>query len=76
MLDLGACVLGEQHPVTDFHIQRLPFAFVVAGTEPYGQHLAFLGLLFGGLGKDDARPRLSHWSSCDYIYLLLHAWLR
>src|SRR3989441_817631 len=53
-LDLGARPFAEQHPVTDFEVDRDdPAGFVApAGTD--GDDLALAGLLLGGIRDDDA----------------------
>src|SRR5688572_4205887 len=53
-LDLGAGPLAEQHLVALFDLERDVLALLVAGAGSYGDHLALHGLLFGGVGYDDA----------------------
>src|SRR5215213_6784501 len=52
-LDLGAAVLGDEHFVAllDDEVDGLAIFIALAGAE--GDHFAFLGLLFRGVGNDD-----------------------
>src|SRR3954467_13364510 len=54
VLDLGAAVLGEDDGVTFLDVQRQPLAVLeAAGAD--SENGAFLRLLLGGVGDDDAR---------------------
>src|SRR5271154_4824351 len=57
-LDLGAGPFAEQHAVARLDVKRNELAAFVTGSRPGGDHLAFLGLLLGGVGNDDAGLRL------------------
>ncbi len=53
-LDLGARPLAEQDAVADLDVERDELAGLVAGAGADGDDLAFLRLLLGGVGNDDA----------------------
>src|ERR1035437_2442003 len=53
-LDLGARVLAEQNLVARLHVQREDLTFVIRLALADADHFAFLGLLFGAVGDDDA----------------------
>src|SRR5947199_5830930 len=53
-LDLGARPLAEQHALADLEIDRNQFAGLVAAARTDSHDLALRGLLFGGVGNDDA----------------------
>src|SRR5271157_1597331 len=55
-LDFGAGILAEQNAVARFHVQREGLALVVGLAAAYGDDFAFLWLVFGGVGDDDATP--------------------
>src|ERR1700734_885774 len=57
-LDLGARPLAEQDPIAGLHIQRDQLAGLVAAARADGDDLALGGLLFGGVGNDDAAGAL------------------
>ena len=52
--DLGARPFAEQDAIADLDVERDQLAGLVAGSRTDGQHLAFLRLLLGGVGDDDA----------------------
>src|SRR3954463_2702927 len=52
--DLGARPFAEQDPIADPDVERLQLATVVARAGAGGEDLAFLRLLLGGVGDDDA----------------------
>src|SRR5438105_6560177 len=53
-LDLGARPLAEQHAVAGLDVDRNELAGLVAAAGADGNHFAFLRLLLGGVGVDDA----------------------
>src|SRR5690606_2777151 len=53
-LDFGARPLAEQHAVTDLDVEGDELAAFIAATGAYGEDFAFLRLLLGGVGDDDA----------------------
>src|SRR6185295_9779253 len=53
-LDLGARPLAEQDAVAFPEVQRDNLAILAASAGPYGNDLALLRLLGGGIGNDDA----------------------
>src|SRR5262249_13054961 len=53
-LHLGARPLAEQHGVASLQVDRDQFAVLVAAARADGDDLALRGLLFGGVGNDDA----------------------
>ena len=53
-LDLGAGPLAEQDAVARLHVDGDELAGFVAGARADGDDLAFLRLLLGGVGNDDA----------------------
>src|SRR6185503_11465651 len=53
-LDLGARPLAEQDAVAFLEVQRDDLAILAASAGPYGNDLALLRLLGGGIGNDDA----------------------
>ena len=53
-LDLGARPLAEQDAVAGLDVERDELAGFVAGARADGDDLAFLRLLLGGVGNDDA----------------------
>src|SRR5215475_2161118 len=53
-LDLGAGPLAEQHTVAGLEVDRNELAGLVAAAWTNGDDLAFLRLLLGGVGNDDA----------------------
>ena len=53
-LHLGARPLAEQHALADLEVDRDQLAGLVAATGADGDDLALRGLLFGGVGNDDA----------------------
>src|SRR5579863_3832328 len=53
-LDLGAAPLAEQDPVAGLEVEGNELAAFVAGARAGGDHFAFLRLLLGGVGNDDA----------------------
>jgi hypothetical protein len=55
-LDLGAGPLAEQDAVAGLDVERDELAALVAGAGADGDDLAFLRLLLGGVGNDDAAP--------------------
>src|SRR2546425_9693935 len=57
-LDLGARVLGEEHPVTGLDVQRADLAVFEDLAVAHGDHFALDRLLLGGVGDDDAALRL------------------
>src|SRR5580658_10468519 len=57
-LDFGARPLAEQHLVALLDVERRQLAGFVAPARADGDHFAFLGLLLGGVGNDDAALRL------------------
>ena len=58
-LDLGAGPLAEQDAVAGLDVERDELAGLVAGARADGDDLAFLRLLLGGVGNDDAARRSS-----------------
>src|SRR5581483_8701130 len=56
-LDLRARPLAEQDPVAGFDVERDELALLVAAAGAGGDNLAFLRLLLGGVGNDDAASR-------------------
>ena len=57
-LDVGPRPLAEQDAVSDRHVEGHELAALVAGAGTDRQNLAFLRLLLGGVGDDDASFRL------------------
>src|SRR5208337_1180256 len=57
-LDFGAGPFSKQHPVARFDVHRNELAALVTGAWAHGHDLAFLRLLLGGVGDDDAALRL------------------
>src|SRR5580692_11243203 len=53
-LDLGAGILAEQDAVALFDCQREGFAFIVGASLAGGNDFAFLRLVLGTVGDDDA----------------------
>src|SRR5512144_1590172 len=53
-LDLRAGPLAEQHPITRLNVERDQLAILVTPTRTDGDDLAFLRLLLGGIGNNDA----------------------
>src|SRR6201999_3226839 len=53
-LHLGAGPLAEQHEVAGLHFRGDALATVVQGARTHRDHFAFLRLLLGGIGDDDA----------------------
>src|ERR1700741_712551 len=53
-LDLGARPFAEQHAVADLEVDRNQLAGLVAAARTNCRDLALRGLLFGGVGDDDA----------------------
>src|ERR1043166_2884165 len=53
-LHFGAGPLAEQHAVADLQIDRDELAVLVAAARADSHDLALRGLLFGGIGNDDA----------------------
>ena len=56
-LGLAAGVLPEKDAVADLDVEGHEFATVEPLAMTNGDHFAFLRLLFGGIGDDDAVPR-------------------
>src|SRR5690348_5045372 len=52
-LDLGAGPLAEQHPVARLDVERMELAILTPRAGAYGDNLALLGLLLGGVWDDD-----------------------
>src|SRR6201747_1936213 len=57
-LDLGARPLAEQDAVADLEVDRGKLAALVAATGADSDDFALGGLLFGGVGNNDAAGRL------------------
>src|SRR5215467_3647673 len=57
-LDFGARPFAEQHPVAGLNVDRNELAAFVAAAGAHGNDLAFLRLLLGGVGDDDAAGSL------------------
>src|SRR5258707_3993580 len=57
-LHLGAGPLAEQHALADLQVDRDQLAGLVAATGADGDDLALRGLLFDGIGNDDAAGAL------------------
>ena len=57
-LDFGAGPLAEQHLVALLDVERRQLTGLVAPAGPYGDDLALLRLLLGGVRNDDAGLRL------------------
>src|SRR5205814_1258896 len=53
-LDFGARPLAEQHAVATLDVDRDQLAALIAAARADGDDLAFLRLLLGGVGNDDA----------------------
>ncbi len=53
-LDLGARPFAEQDAVAGLDVERDELAGLVTGARSDGDDFAFLGLLLGGVGNDDA----------------------
>src|SRR5271166_5145613 len=55
-LDLGAGILAEQHAIARLHVEGEGFALVVGLASADGDNFAFLRLVLGTVGDDDATP--------------------
>src|SRR5271169_4859967 len=55
-LDLSAGILAEQHAITRLHVEGEGFTLVVGLASADGNDFAFLRLVFGTIGNDDATP--------------------
>src|SRR5271157_4470428 len=55
-LDLGAGILAEQHAIARLHVEGEGFALVVGLASAGGDNFAFLRLVLGTVGDDDATP--------------------
>src|SRR5262249_55251423 len=53
-LELGAGVLAVEHLLPDLDVHRHPLALAVEGARTHGHDHPLLGLLLGGVRKDDA----------------------
>src|SRR5207247_1537062 len=63
-LDLLAGILAEQDRVARLHVEGDALAVVFGLPGADGDHLALLGLLFGGVGDDDA---------ADFLFAFIEA---
>src|SRR5664279_3993384 len=55
-LDFRTGILAEQNAIACLHVEREGFTLVVALASADGDHFAFLRLVFGTVGDDDATP--------------------
>src|SRR5271157_1323343 len=55
-LDFGAGILAEQHAIARLHVEGEGFTLVVGLASAGGDNFAFLRLVLGTVGDDDATP--------------------